>query len=102
MKPCVAYEEAMPGYEIVGVMHNTWENTDALHCRAKGIADVGMLYVNHMPLLGQKDFQLNGTWKPISSLTAGWASLRFPGCYYKFDDGGFPDDSIAAYLRLSL
>jgi agmatine/peptidylarginine deiminase len=55
------YEEAMPGYEVIGVMHTTWENTDALHCRTKGIADIGMLYMRHKPLLGGKDFDLNYT-----------------------------------------
>lgn len=48
----VAYEEAMPGYEIVGISYNYWYNTDALHCRTKGIADVGMLYFYHIPVLG--------------------------------------------------
>jgi len=47
-----SYEEAMPGYEIIGITYNGWENTDALHCRAKGVADLGMLYIKHMPILG--------------------------------------------------
>jgi len=46
------YEEAMPGYEVIGITYGSWENTDALHCRTKGIADLGMLYIKHMPLLG--------------------------------------------------
>jgi agmatine/peptidylarginine deiminase len=46
------YEDAMPGYEIVGIMYDDWMNTDALHCRTKGVADLEMLYINHMPLLG--------------------------------------------------
>jgi len=53
----VSYEEAMPGYEIVGVMYNGWYNTDALHCRTKGIADIGMLYFNHIPLLGEVQYE---------------------------------------------
>jgi len=53
----VSYEEAMPGYEIVGVMYNGWYNTDALHCRTKGIADIGMLYFNHIPLLGDVQYE---------------------------------------------
>ncbi len=48
-----AYENAMPGYTITGVMYDEWENTDALHCRTKGIADIGMLYVRHIPLHGE-------------------------------------------------
>ncbi len=53
------YEQAMPGYEVIGIMYNTWENTDALHCRTKGVADLGMLYVKHSPLLGNRAFRLN-------------------------------------------
>ena len=53
----VSYEEAMPGYDIVGVMYNGWHNTDALHCRTKGIADIGMLYFNHIPLLGEVQYE---------------------------------------------
>jgi agmatine/peptidylarginine deiminase len=85
-----AYEEAMPGYEIVGVMHNTWENTDALHCRTKGIADPGMLHISHMPLLGNKAFQME--WElqadiiPYTGLSAISDSLR---CFYRFNDDEF-------------
>lgn len=46
------YQEAMPGYEIVGIHFNDWLNTDALHCRTHEIADIAMLYVNHMPTYG--------------------------------------------------
>lgn len=52
-----AYEEAMPGYEIIGIMYNGWQNTDALHCRTKGVADLGMLYIDHVPLLGTVGLQ---------------------------------------------
>ena len=45
------YQEAMPGYNIVGVTNNDWytgwENTDALHCRTRGVMDFGMLFVDH-------------------------------------------------------
>ncbi|MBU2652368.1 MAG: agmatine deiminase family protein [Bacteroidetes bacterium] len=49
------YEDAMPGYEVIGVTDGGygWENTDALHCRTKGVADLGMLYIRHYPLYGQ-------------------------------------------------
>jgi len=52
-----SYEDAMPGYEIIGIYHNTWENTDALHCRTHEIADREMLYIDHMPLLGDHPVQ---------------------------------------------
>lgn len=52
------YEQAMPGYTIVPIMksYNTpWYNTDALHCRTHELADLGMLYIKHYPVLGSLD-----------------------------------------------
>lgn len=55
------YQEAMPGYEIVGVANNTynpWENTDALHCRTRGVMDFDMLFVDHRDVLfGEQAWQ---------------------------------------------
>ncbi len=55
------YQEAMPGYEIVGVTNNTntpWENTDALHCRTRGVMDFDMLFVDHRNVLfGEQEWQ---------------------------------------------
>ena len=55
------YQEAMPGYEIVGVANNTytgWENTDALHCRTRGVMDFHMLFVDHRNVLhGEQAWQ---------------------------------------------
>lgn len=47
-----AYEAAMPGYEVLGFT-GSWVSTDALHCRAKGVADIGMLYIEHVPVSGE-------------------------------------------------
>ena len=45
------YQNAMPGYEIIGVTNNNystgWQNTDALHCRTRGVMDFDMLFVDH-------------------------------------------------------
>jgi agmatine deiminase len=49
----LAYQTAMPGYEVLGFT-GTWESTDALHCRAMGITDRYMLYVQHTPLFGNQ------------------------------------------------
>ena len=56
------YQEAMPGYDIVGVTYNSywggWENTDALHCRTRGVMDFNMLFVDHREVLhGQQEWQ---------------------------------------------
>ncbi len=47
------YMSALPGYEVLGFTGNPgtpWESTDALHCRTMGIADIGILYIRHIPL----------------------------------------------------
>ena len=52
-----AYEAAMPGYEVIGFLGNPstpWLSTDALHCRVMGIADIGLLYISHIPLTGNQ------------------------------------------------
>jgi len=54
------YQEAMPGYEIVGVNGGSagWENTDALHCRTRGVMDFNMLFVDHRDVLhGEQEWQ---------------------------------------------
>lgn len=50
------YEQAMPGYEIIGFT-GSWASTDALHCRTKGIADLGTLWIEHYPILGEAPVQ---------------------------------------------
>jgi len=48
--PAIAsYEAAMPGYEVLGFT-GSWQSTDALHCRAMGVTDLGMLYIYHVPV----------------------------------------------------
>ena len=50
------YQQAMPGYTIVPIMqseYTPWLSTDALHCRTHELADPGMLYLKHYPLLGE-------------------------------------------------
>ncbi len=56
------YQEAMPGYTIVPVYNNdysiSWENTDALHCRTRGVMDFNMLFVDHRDVLhGEEEWQ---------------------------------------------
>ena len=67
------YQEAMPGYEIIGVTNNdyyiSWENTDALHCRTRGVMDFGMLFVDHRDVLhGEEDWQ--ATYPVVSKFIA--------------------------------
>ena len=83
------YEEAMPGYEILGFT-GSWESTDALHCRTKGIADLGMLYIHHLPILGTApsgiDYEIEAEIIPLSG-----ANLveDFTLLYYQVNNGDF-------------
>ena len=49
------YKDALPGYEVVGVTNTSsgtgWLNTDALHCRTRGVMDFNMLFVDHRNVL---------------------------------------------------
>lgn len=47
------YQEAMPGYEIIGVPYTEWYYYDALHCRTREMMDPGMLLIWHMPYRGE-------------------------------------------------
>jgi len=51
------YRQAMPGYTVKGIYYSSWESTDALHCRVMGLADRNMLYIKHLPIAGEKDYQ---------------------------------------------
>jgi agmatine/peptidylarginine deiminase len=42
------YEDAMPGYEILGFT-GSWYDNDAIHCRAMGMPDRDMLFIDHVP-----------------------------------------------------
>jgi agmatine/peptidylarginine deiminase len=44
------YQDAMPGYEVIGFDHGSWYYYDALHCRTMGIFDPGMLRITHRTL----------------------------------------------------
>lgn len=51
------YEQAMPGYEIIGVSYNNWYSTDALHCRTHEVPDFEMLRILHYPYLDTIAYQ---------------------------------------------
>lgn len=84
------YQSSMPGYEIIGVPYSGWQNTDALHCRVIGIADTGMLYIHHIPILGNQDFSLNyEVFADFISYTGAGIVNESPKCFFKVDEGDF-------------
>jgi len=97
------YQQAMPGYEIVPIQYGGWINTDALHCRTKGIADLNQLYIWHKPLLGNIDFQYG---YPV---TANLYNYSGQAVYqdsvlliYKINQGTFDTVNMAMSTRDSL
>ncbi len=95
------YQEAMPGYEIVGVTNNTntpWENTDALHCRTRGVMDFDMLFVDHRDVLhGEQEWQES---IPVVSkfIAYSGANLKQDSLliYYSIDGGAYQTAQMTA------
>ena len=87
------YQAAMPGYEVIGFIGNPstpWESTDALHCRVMGIADIGMLYIKHIPLSGnqpcENDWVINADIIACSKLPVRNDSVLI---WYKVGNGSY-------------
>ncbi len=55
------YQDAMPGYEVLGFPWTSWYHYDALHCRVMGIADGEMLRLTHTPP-GDTTYVTDGTY----------------------------------------
>ncbi len=79
-----AYEEAMPGFDILP-FSGSWESTDALHCRVKGIPDLGMLQIFHNPINDSTEAIDNGY--PIDVIID------------DLSDAGLVEDSIKVYWK---
>lgn len=96
------YEEAMPGYEIIGVPYSGWENTDALHCRTHEIADLGMLFMDHRPLYGNLDWadsvQVTAKIIPYSGQEVIADSLRI---HYSINNGPYQTTNLTTSLGSS-
>lgn len=84
------YEDIMPGYEIIGVYSSGWIDTDALHCRTRGIADRNMLYIQHDPILNELPY---GEEIEISTEIIAYSGeplyLDSLKVYYKIDEGDY-------------
>ena len=89
------YEEAMPGYEILGY-YGSWVSDDAIHCRAMGMTDRYMLRIVHVPLLDQEntglDYEVEATVHAYSNqpLLPG-----MPEILWKVEGGSYSSASMA-------
>ena len=80
-----AYEEAMPGFDILSFT-GSWESTDALHCRVKGIPDLGMLQIFHNPINDSTEAIDNGY--PVEVIID------------DLSDAGLIEDSIKVFWKI--
>ncbi len=85
----LSYQEAMPGYEVLGFT-GSWDSTDALHCRAMGITDRYMLYIEHTPLSGNQSnetgYDIQAKIYPYSEQNLIAAST---GVYWRVNNGSW-------------
>ncbi len=85
------YRDAMPGYEVEGVSNTSnstgWQNTDALHCRTRGVMDFNMLYVDHRNVL-------SGTQECGESIAIKSKFIAYSGKPLK-------EDSLLVYYRIN-
>jgi len=77
------YEAAMPGYEVLGYT-GSWYTNDAIHCRAMGVTDRYMLYVDHVPLPDTPD--------PINP-------YRVEANIIDYSNAGLKTDSLIVYWK---
>ena len=96
------YQEAMPGYNIVPVYNNdwsiSWENTDALHCRTRGVMDFNMLFVDHREVLhGEQEWQAS---YPVVSKFIAYSGEPLKSdsllVYYSIDGGEYQVSHMTA------
>lgn len=85
-----AYELAMPGYEVIGVSYDSWEATDALHCRTHEVPDFGMLYINHIPYTDTvayfDEYQVKANIFPYSGFELAAGSVKI---HYRVNNGAY-------------
>jgi agmatine deiminase len=90
-----AYENAMPGYEVIGFPEERWRewtSTDSLFCRVKEIPDRGMLYIGHVPLLGsEKELTVVATIIPYSGEELIPESTKV---FYKINEGEWQSELL--------
>lgn len=85
------YQEAMPGYEIIGVnspSKNPWLNSDAIHCRARGMMDFDMMFVDHRNVIYGEEIAYQTNYTVNADLIAySGAAVTTAQLVYRVNDG---------------
>ena len=57
MQALGVYQQAMPGYEVIGfygAINDPWYAEDALHCRTMGVFDPNMIHISHKSIRSEE------------------------------------------------
>jgi agmatine deiminase len=103
------YEQAMPGYEVIGFEWSAWYHYDALHCRTMGIFDRHMIRIEHkalrgevlfddLPLIKTRIIAYPGTGLVDDSLRLYWREKNTTNWYYEPLEAIPGTDSLMAYI----
>lgn len=93
------YEEAMPGYTIIGVNSgfNAWLNSDAIHCRARGMMDFDMLFVDHREVIYGDEVEYQSAYAVEADIIAySGAAITEANLVYRINDGAWRTVSMTA------
>ncbi|MDR2010610.1 MAG: agmatine deiminase family protein [Bacteroidales bacterium] len=85
------YENAMPGYEIIGISHTTWESTDALHCRTHEVPDFEMLRISHFPFVDTVSLRNNYDFTAEIYCLNNSGSITSVSLFLKINNGDFTE-----------
>ncbi len=86
-----AYRTAIPGYDVRGYLYGGFITDDALHCRAIGIFDPGMLRVAHVPVVDETEGPVELTAFVDDRSEAGVTSVEL---HWRFSGGSWNVDPM--------
>ncbi len=88
------YEDAMPGYEIIGVSYNGWYSTDALHCRTHEVPDFEMLRILHYPYHDTLAYQSEINFSADVYSYNNSNNINGVGLFYSINDGDYINENM--------
>ncbi len=88
------YEEAMPGYEIIGVSYTNWYSTDALHCRTHEVPDFETLRILHYPYFDTIPYQSEITFSAGVYSFNNSNNIDGVTLFYKVNDGEYSNTAM--------
>ncbi|HNQ68786.1 MAG TPA: agmatine deiminase family protein, partial [Bacteroidales bacterium] len=89
-----AYEEAMPGYEIIGISYNSWASTDALHCRTHEVPDFETLRILHYPYFDTVTYQTQFVFEADVYSFNNSNNINSVKLIYKVNEGSFIETNM--------